>query len=277
MVKLVKAPIGDVMTIMTNQWRKPTAAAAMTLTLFCLTTATASAQIGVSKEGLSRLWGQPVSSDISPSGTGTCDFFTNGLAITAWLIDGYVHKTTFRQPGLAATNTALFLELSGEGQSWRQWRQRSPVDSAELTLWARADDNAMAVHRTGELTVSTRQWNLDNARKPNFEQPATPAASVAATPEEPSAPPAVAQSNDLAIAQSNTLAVALPPPEEAPAPPPPKPTPPADLPAKGSSKAVVLEKLGSPTGTMTMSAREAWLYPWGTVWLIKDKVHRIEP
>jgi hypothetical protein len=54
-----------------------------------------------------------------------------------------------------------------------------------------------------------------------------------------------------------------------------KPDGPADMPAMGDSREVVLELLGKPMGKMRTHRREMLLYPWGEVWIVKGVVGKI--
>lgn len=46
-----------------------------------------------------------------------------------------------------------------------------------------------------------------------------------------------------------------------------KPAPPPALPDVGTRRAEAIAKLGKPTGMMMSGQTEAWVYPWGTVWI----------
>ena len=55
-----------------------------------------------------------------------------------------------------------------------------------------------------------------------------------------------------------------------------KPKAPAILPAKGDSREETVRLLGHPSGIMASRGREVLVYPWGNVWVSKEKVIGIE-
>jgi hypothetical protein len=242
-----------------------------------LSTVNAWAQLGLPEPVVRGLWGRPIAGEVDTNGFGALSFLTNGISITAEFMDGVARRTRYRMSALDEESALPFLVSNDEGCSWRRWPAASRGTLVGCTVWSRSDERAMAVLKEDQLVVSSREWNAVHAQKPRLD--AEPAGIPATTNEHPAAMPDARKTEDdsgaATLSSSNAPPLKTTTAHIVPT-PPPKPRPPSDLPLKGDSTETVLERLGKPKGTMSVSGREAWLYPWGTVWITDGKVQRIE-